>query len=83
MPTHTLRRLLAIGTMALIIGAGLCVFDLHDDDGSGLDLCSSALALVSGPLVLLVRAAEPRFAPARVAPHSLTSFEPLAPPPRV
>jgi hypothetical protein len=83
MPANTLRRLLAIGAMALIIGAGLCVFDLHDDGGSGLDLCLSALALVSGPLALLVVSAGARFAPARVARHSLTSFDPVAPPPRV
>jgi hypothetical protein len=80
---HGLRRLLAIGAMALIIGAGLCAFDLHGDDGTGLDLCWSVLALVSGPLALLVVASGARFAPARVAPHRLTSFAPLAPPPRV
>lgn len=83
MPVHTLRRLMALGAMALLIGAGLCVFDLHDDDGSGLDLCLSALALVTGPLALLVVAAGARFAPARVARHSLTFFDPVAPPPRI
>lgn len=83
MPPHTLRRLLAIGAMALILGAGLCVFDVDHGDSTALDLCLSALALVSGPLALLVVAAGTRFAPARVTPRSLTSFDPVAPPPRV
>lgn len=81
MSVHVVGRLMAIGAITLLIGAGLCVFDFHDDDG--LDLCLSVLAVASGPLPLLVLVSGARFASARVTRHSLTFSEPLAPPPRV
>lgn len=83
MPAHTVRRLMAIGAMVLLLGAGLCLIDSHRDDGTGVDLCFSMLALVSAPLPLLLGASGLRVAPARGVRGSSAFFEPLAPPPRV
>ena len=74
---------MAIGAMVLLLGAGLCLFDVHHDDGSALDLCFSMLALVSAPLPLLLGASGLRVAPARGVRSHSAFFEPLAPPPRV
>lgn len=74
---------MAVGAMALLLGAGLCLVGFYHDDGAGLDLCSSTLALASAPIPLLLGASGFRVVPARGVRRSSGFFEPLAPPPRI
>ncbi len=80
MPMGTLGRVMVLALVAVIAGAGLCLFDV--DDTAGMDLCTSAFATTIGPLLAMPLAPSGRFLPGLAPAYHLYPPAPPAPPPR-
>jgi len=73
-------RIVVLVAVALLAGAGFCVFDA--DDGTGLDLCSVVLLPVA---VLVLGAPQPlvgRLVPVQIPARPANPLERPDPPPR-
>jgi len=74
-----IRRLMVLAAIALIVGAGFCLFD---SDQAAADVCLVVATTVAAPPLPVLLASIDRPVPARVTHNDLASFDPLAPPPR-
>ena len=77
-----LRLLIGLAAIALVLAAGLCLFDPDEAHAAGVDLCVSVAVVAGIPLLPIFLASAGRLAPARVSTVRLTSRAPLAPPPK-
>jgi hypothetical protein len=75
-------RLIAFLAIALIVGAGLCVFDPPGDRCGVIDLCLLFVLPVSLVILSVVLRPMERLAPASAGLCLFTPRDPLAPPPR-
>lgn len=74
--------MLVLAAIVLIAGATLCLFDSDDGAASTVDLCLLVIAVVGMPYLAGPGALSGRLVPLPFAASDLTSFEPVAPPPR-
>ena len=80
MPAGILNRVMTMALIALILGAGLCLFD--GDDGTAGDLCISLLTPAIGLLLAFPLAPTGRLLPARVQAYHPYLPDLPAPPPK-
>lgn len=79
MDGQVVRVLMILGTIALIVGAGFCLFD---SDQAAADVCLVVATTVAAPPLPVLLASIDRPVPARGTNNDLASFDPLAPPPK-
>jgi hypothetical protein len=77
----TLGRVMVLVTVALTVGAGLCLFDV--DDTAGMDLCTSAFAATIGLLLAIPLVLTGRFIPGFVPAYYHYPPDLPTPPPKV
>ncbi len=83
MDRRVLFRCAVFLAIALIAGAGLCLFDFHKAQTAGVDLCLVPLVAASGTVLPLLLASTDRLVPVRVWAGALTPIDPGAPPPKL
>lgn len=81
MEASSRHRLIVLAAVALIVGAGLCIFDASHGTTVGTDLCLSLLVTAAIPL-LVPLSPRARLVPVRAASHYFASLELIVPPPR-
>lgn len=78
----TVRQAAVIAMVALIVGAGLCALHLGGDPGVGPDLCLSALAVATVPLLTWLPTPARHMVPAHVRAVRPWPLDARTPPPK-
>ncbi len=80
MPVRTIRKVIALALVAVLVGAGLCLFDT--DQAADGDLCTSCIWTASGPVPASPLIATGRIVPGCASAYYLYPPDPPAPPPK-
>lgn len=81
MESRSRHHLVVLAAVALIVGVGLCIFDVSHGTSVGTDLCLSLLVTVAIPF-LVPLSPTARLVPVCAASHYFASRELIVPPPR-